>query len=692
MLCFCFLPTKAQNSITTYELKPTPTWVKKYPAPKPNTEETYPGMPPILQIESQYNHEIGEGYNRIFFYIVDEVSLYSLNSHYIEYEPDYETVSIHEVTIHRNNKKISYGDQLHVEYEQKGKQINGEHYDIDGKVIIFFDNKFKIGDVVELAYSSKGFQPDLHGTLFYELALTRNALTGKYYLRILSKKNKPLQYKLLNTTQEPSIRNRNGIMTLEYAYDSEDDSNLTSSPSFLSLRTQIHVTDLNSWDDYLALNQRNFLLNRAASPEIIQKVNTLVDTNAPKETQINSILNFLQKDIKYLEYDKIRPKQPEVVLKQGFGDCKSKSLLAVKMLETIGVESWPVIVNSLGYDSRLTDFSGHSFDHCVLEFVHETDTILFDATRNLQLGSIHDKYHSDFRYGFRVKEGTDQLNTITQNYKNNTTVETILHTREKNGFFRHFETTKVTYEGEQANIYAAIARKNGTSRFTDHVNDLLFERLWINDTLVKFTHQEKEPIAFIDISEHETKREFFEMDFESDTNNFTPKYLFNLLAFSETKSKSPKMTLPKFNKTTQTYKFVHPEAYKVAEDSVHYEKDWIKFSKKLTHQNDTLVAVYTTEILQKEINSDQFEEVRTDIETIKKLSGIVIDDPKSIIHTRENKIKYYITSYVAPVVLLIIAVLTILLIIKFVKRGRKIKRQRTEISELKAELKNHKTN
>jgi hypothetical protein len=184
ILCFCTFITKAQNAIPTYQLQPAPSWVKKYPDPK--LQQPYSSTIPLMQLETQYNHDLGESYSRVFIYMKNQASLNQLTVFSKSFEPDYKTVRMHTVTIHRDQKEISYGDQLHVEYKQEGKQINGEHYDVDGKVIIFFDNKLKIGDVVELAYSSKGYQPDLHGALLYDEILTRKNLKGKYYFNVSS--------------------------------------------------------------------------------------------------------------------------------------------------------------------------------------------------------------------------------------------------------------------------------------------------------------------------------------------------------------------------------------------------------------------------------------------------------------------------------------------------------------------------
>lgn len=690
LLCCCFSMSNAQNSLVNYALQPAPTWVKKYPTPKLNESDVYAADVPLLHLETQYNHDTGEEYSRFFYYMKDQNALNTLSTFYVDYEADFLTMHIHAVTIHRNNKKISYGDQLHVEYAEEGKQINGKHYDVDGKLIIFFDNKLQIGDIIEVAYSSTGYQPDLHGTLFFKEKLTGESLKGTTYVRVLSRKNKPFQYKLLNLSKKPTIQNRNGIMSLELIHDSKDNPKITAAPSWHQLHPKIYVTDLDSWSDFLNLYKRNYLLEKKPSPEVVQKVKAIVNKEDDKAEQINSILKFLQREIAYLEYDKIKPKQPALVLQQGFGDCKSKSLLAVKMLETIGVEAWPLIVHSSGYEERLVDFPGHAFNHCVMEFVHERDTLLFDATRDVQFGSIYDKYSSDFRYGFRLKDDTDKLHKITHNYLDETTIEVILHTRIDDGYYKNYKSSKVTYKGELSNRHLAVYNLYGMRNFTDNINDKVLTDQWIEDSLVSFTHDSIASTATITIKEDISHDNFREKDYETGTIDFAPKYLNNLLQFDETKTEAPKFILPAFTKTKQTYKIIHPEVYKVAEETIHYKKDWISFSKTLTQKKDTLVAVYTTEILKKELDSERFAEVRQGIDSIKALSVIQLDDAQSMVYQRRRTTMSVFFTYLFPVIGLLLLILVILFIIVFIKRGKRIKRQRTEIRSLKKELRSYK--
>ena len=112
---------------------------------------------------------------------------------------------------------------------------------------------------------------------------------------------------------------------------------------------------------------------------IKNKVELLTKGIDKKEDKIKAILDFIQRDIAYLAYGLINPKRPELTLEKQYGDCKSKSLLTIKMLECIDVAAFPVVVHTKGIDERTINSHAFIFDHEVIEFVHNGDTILFES-------------------------------------------------------------------------------------------------------------------------------------------------------------------------------------------------------------------------------------------------------------------------------------------------------------------------
>jgi hypothetical protein len=295
-----------------------------------------------------------------------------------------------------------------------------------------------------------------------------------------------------------------------------------------------------------------------------------------------------------------------------------------------------------------------------------------------------------------VKKGTNKLTKLTQNNYNNRDLEVIIHTRKEGSFgigntiFNNYVTKQITYSGEIANNYIAVYNKYGIDNFIQNINDEMFNNYW-DGKLLDFTYEEDEPKAILKINEHDSNDRYFDINYKKEIAEFKPFLLVNLLIIIGNKPSAPVFSLPDFGKTTQTYKFIHDGGAKIVEDSLVYEKDWIKFSKKITHQNDTLIATYTAEILKKELSSDRYNDVTNDIDFIKKATVIKFDEPKTVYKKRVRSIRHYVYSYVIPIVFLGIIILIIVCIVKYIKRKKQVKRLKAEIASLKDELKQYQT-
>ena len=641
-----------QESKKNFAPKPAPNWIKKYPKAKLKKGFDYKSDLILIHHEVQYNHEVGETYNRFFYYLRTIEGLNQIKSFYFDYAPDYEEVFVNDINIYRNNKKIALNTQLQIENEIKEKQIGGEGYDIDGKLSIYFD-RTKAGDIIEITYTKKGFQPDLHGVLLSG-TLKVNELRGKRFLRISSAKNKPLKHKSFNSSKKPRITKSNGITTLELITDQYKKQLETQTPSWYDTSTLLEVNDFTSLKEYLDLNLKNFDLDEEPSLEIRAKVKKLIRQHPTKEAQINAILNYIQGEIKYLDYEKMEPKPPGNVLRQGFGDCKSMTLLTIKMLEVIGVQSWPVIVNINGLDERWNNIHFvNNVDHAVLEFVYKNDTLVFDATRDFQKGSIYQKYHNDFKYGFRVKEGNDKLNPLNHNYYSHTITEaTIVATGTTKAEYNssnvnlekgattivatetseaEYNSLNLIFEGDVANKMNHLFHEYGIQKVYKSVyrylpTDFAFD-FNEKDLVLNYESQDNAPKSVLKIQPQKPSKSLFSSSFYGDDPGvFIPQGISKNLGILVSDKLGAYFSLPNFDEITETYKFIHPRADSIKEDSVQLKNDWIHFSKKIERIRDTLTVKYHIKILKSDLGSSRYTEVSKEINRInKKLLPIVFN-------------------------------------------------------------------
>jgi len=597
--------------------QPTPSWIKKYPKPKLEKKSDYKDNLHLIHHEIQYNHELGETYYRYFYYLRNKQGVNQIKSFRFYYQPDYEEVFINDLIIHRGRKKIVIDSQLKVENNIHEKQIDEELYDIDGNLVIFFD-RTRAGDILEITYTTRGFQPDLHGILMYR-AFKNYELKGSQIVRILSAIDEPLNYKMFASKQTPKISKSDGVTTLEFIKDQKNGSVPIQNPLWYNSNILLSATNMNSLSELLALNLKNFNLDEPPSKEIQKKTNEVIRNIADKEAQINAILQYIQGEIEYLDYEKIEPKKPDVVLRQGFGDCKSMSLLTVKMLESIDVEAWPVIVKMHGTDERWSNIHFmNNADHAVLEFVHDKDTILFDATKDFQRGSIYQKYHSDFKYGFRVIEGNDQVSKLKHNDYNHITTEATIIADEIEGTKYH--SLQVTFEGDVANENNLLFEKYGVPKvyheiYRDLPTDFGFD-IKESDLTLTYESDQKIPKSKLSINTNSRSKLLFTSDNSEDSNVFIPGGISRNIEALDYNELGKYFSLPKMDETTQIYKLIHPKADSIQEDSIHIENDWIRFSKKVKRIQDTVTIKYHLKFLKSYLDEPRYHEVAEELRRI----------------------------------------------------------------------------
>ena len=133
--------------------------------------------------------------------------------------------------------------------------------------------------------------------------------------------------------------------------------------------------------------------------------------------QSRRLFVFVQDEIRYLGLEigisAFRPHAPSEVLTRRYGDCKDKSLLLCVLLNQMGAEARPVLVNSLAHpDSQFYFPSPSSFDHCVVTFDYRGDTYYVDPTISHQGGELSRLRFPSYGYGFVVASDSDDLTKL----------------------------------------------------------------------------------------------------------------------------------------------------------------------------------------------------------------------------------------------------------------------------------------
>lgn len=658
--------------------KPTPSWVKSYPFPKLKSKYKKDWI--RVQIEEQYNHITGEEYNRLFFYINTKKGT-ELGSFYENIQPDYERIDLNKFAIHRARKTIAMEKELHLKTTNSQTQIAHQQYHNQKELTIYFD-QIQAGDLIEIAYTIIGKQPDLHNALFLGRTIMDNSLVGKEYLRVIN--DSPIYYTLLNTKIKPKVKKEKEQYIFELIGSSQKYLSGGISPNWYIQTPKINITDKSNWNELVNLSLKNHQLELPPSDMIQQKVKELIQNISQKEKQIEAILNFIQQEIKYLSYGLIEPKPPETTLGKGYGDCKSMSLLTIKMLECLAVEAYPILVHTRGIDDRLINSHSFIFNHEIIEFIYQGDTIPFDATINFQQGSIYQKYVHDFRYGLRVIKGNNQLSKL--NYKKPhkivyTHVVTPNLDTTANEIMYNFRNT-VDFFGQAANeSYNIYKEKSGQGVYNKYWDYDLGEKdchnINNNSRNFEYTFNQDSITASFKYHFDDCIRTSSENDL---LLKFYPFTLFNHLIMNISEEDIlGYFPLPKFQKVEAYYKIALKDSVNFMPDTLIIDNDWLQYRKIIWADNDTVYADFSIELLKTYLKKTRFKEVEKVFEQILDQKEILIR--KTTIKTVQPKNN--IKELLINALLISTPIIILGLIIRFIRRRkRKIKALESEVERL----------
>jgi transglutaminase-like putative cysteine protease len=165
----------------------------------------------------------------------------------------------------------------------------------------------------------------------------------------------------------------------------------------------VQVSDFASWEDFSKWTVDLFKVNKIKDKALTKFVDSLKSI-PDVEKRVLTAIKTVQDKVRYLSFvdglSAYRPHDPSQVFGNKYGDCKDKSLLLSEILNELGLESYPVLVNTdygRVMDMRLP--SAWNFDHCIVQFRYGDSTYYLDPTITWQRGTIKKIVTPDYYHG-----------------------------------------------------------------------------------------------------------------------------------------------------------------------------------------------------------------------------------------------------------------------------------------------------
>ncbi|WP_090296402.1 DUF3857 domain-containing transglutaminase family protein [Flagellimonas zhangzhouensis] len=370
----------------------------------------------VLLYTEQVHVDREEAYIKNVAKAVEYSGIQNISSVVADYDPSYQELRFHRIDVIRNGETINRLNQQDIQTARR--ETNAESYIYDGSISAFVNiPDVRIGDIVVYSYSVKGFNPIQKNKFSTSFVLNSTQPIDRISAHIFTKR--ALHYKMLNSDLVADVKVSNGINHYKWAQEEVPAILMEEqTPAWYIQNETVLVTEYDSWEQVIDWGKNIFTFNEPLSQELQRTISKIETNNKTEGNRIKSALSFVQNEVRYLAIASgiggYKPNPPNKVMEQRFGDCKDKSVLFATMLNQMGIEAYPTLVNTtLKQELPKLTPSSKLFDHCIVKVVDKDgSTLWYDPTLTDQGGTYANTYTPDYRYGLVLDQSMSDLDTI----------------------------------------------------------------------------------------------------------------------------------------------------------------------------------------------------------------------------------------------------------------------------------------
>lgn len=305
------------------------------------------------------------------------------------WRPDFDTVTVHRLVIHRGDQAI---DVLKAgqTFTVMRRETNLENATLDGVLTANIQPEgLQVGDVVEVAASVTSADPTL-GPHMEFIGSNWNALPiERAHLRVSWPTASPVRWRVTPLMGAPRPVVAGGMTSIEVSADHLPAAVLPrEAPGRFRVGRLAEFTDYAGWGDLAAVMAPLYAKAAAIKPggALAGELATLKALPTPEE-RAQAALALVQDRVRYVALAMgaggLTPADAETTWARRFGDCKGKTVLLLALLHGLGIEAEPVVVRAEGadgLDARLPVVS--LFDHVLVRARVGSRTYWLDGTRH----------------------------------------------------------------------------------------------------------------------------------------------------------------------------------------------------------------------------------------------------------------------------------------------------------------------
>lgn len=405
-----------------YRVGPPPDWVERI---TPDFEAAAPkdqvsGGVYYLLVDGQTRVGV-QGqvqYQHLAMRAVNESGVEDVAHISVSFDPTYQALTLHKVQVYRNGKLIPKLRGATIRVLEREKELEYRIFDGRKSVNVFLTD-VRVGDVVEYAYSIRGTNPVFGNRFFGRISLQWSVPVRHIVARLVWPQERPLYFNRHETKTEPRVREQGGYR--EYRWDVANAPALVvddNAPSWYDPYPWVQWGEFKDWSAVAQWALPLYRVPERLSPDLEKEIDNIARASADPGQRMLAALRFVQGQIRYLGVEigagSHAPSAPEVVLHRRFGDCKDKSLLAVTMLRSLGIEAELALVNT----NERRAIAGwqptpNAFNHAIVRAHVKGEDYWIDPTRPPQHGDLATLYEPDYSYALLIDDATKSLTPMS---------------------------------------------------------------------------------------------------------------------------------------------------------------------------------------------------------------------------------------------------------------------------------------
>jgi hypothetical protein len=391
---------------------PAPDWVIDAPAAQPN-ESRLPQVSGgtyflVLDRQVMWVPERQVTFRRVAYKITERLGLEEGARILWSYDPTHESIRFHRIDIVRDGARLPQLDKTAIRTYQREEEL--DQGIVDGHLTAHADiADVRVGDVIEyeLSVTSK---PQLALGDFNDGFYARWEVPLAYQrYRLLLPGGQDLQVREYGIELQPDKTVTNGMTAYEWIMRDIEPVPSEAEQPVWHIQGGVLLSTTSRWAEVSKLLAPHYLLQRPLPADFQSKVDDIARRFPGRLDRVTEVLRLVQDSIRYVGNEIGRgayiPRAPEATLRNGYGDCKDKTVLLISALQHLGMDASAALVHlSKGHGLKDRPPALSAFNHVIAVVRDGTATYWLDPTLSHQGGRLPDLAPPDYGYALPITE------------------------------------------------------------------------------------------------------------------------------------------------------------------------------------------------------------------------------------------------------------------------------------------------